>query len=227
MTPARRRALGFALAMGGTAALAAWLRPGPAGPAARLELDTLLPPQFDGWRIDPGSVAFVRAADRRGAQVRLYDQVLERTYLGPDGARVMLSIAYGADQSSDMQLHRPEVCYRAGGFEVGSAQAGRLALGAQGLPVTRLVARLPGRPEPITYWAVVGGQADAGRRPSLLERLARLREPRRGDGLLVRISSIEADAEAAWRRQAAFATALLRAVAPATRERLVGAPEHP
>jgi hypothetical protein len=30
----------------------------------------------------------------------------------------MLSIAYGTDQSTYLHVHRPEVCYAAGGFNV-------------------------------------------------------------------------------------------------------------
>lgn len=227
MNASRRRALVLALGMGSAAALAAWMKPRPADPADRLDLEALLPERFGPWHIDPDSVAFVRAADRRGAQVRLYDQVLERTYLNGAGQRIMLSIAYGAEQSADMQLHRPEVCYRAGGFEVGASSTAALALGTGSLPVTRLVARLPGRPEPITYWAVVGGQLDAGRRPSIGERLTRLSQRRRSDGLLVRVSSIDPDAPGAWRLQSEFAAAMLQALQPAARARLLGEVPHP
>ncbi len=227
MNPLRRRALVLALGMGSAAALAAWMKPRPADPADRIDLDALLPERFGAWRIDPDSVAFVRAADRRGAQVQMYDQVLERTFLNERGQRVMLSIAYGADQSADMQLHRPEVCYRAGGFEVGAPSAAQLALGTASLPVTRLVAHLPGRPEPITYWAVVGGEFDAGRRPSLGERLVRLGQRRRSDGLLVRVSSIDPDVEGAWHLQSEFAAAMLQALHPTSRARLLGKAPHP
>lgn len=227
MTPLRRRALLLALGMGSASALAAWLRPGPADPAARLDLDTLLPERLGPWRLDPDSVAFVRAADRRGAQVRLYDQVLERVYLDASGRRIMLSIAYGTEQSADMQLHRPEVCYRAGGFEVGASSTATLALGERALPVTRLMARLPGRPEPITYWAVVGGELDAGSRPSLGQRLAQLGKRRRSDGLLVRVSSIDPEAVGAWQLHSEFVSAMLQAVAPPARARLLGVPPLP
>jgi EpsI family protein len=227
MTPVRRRALVLAAAMVSTAVAAAWLKPGAGSGLSRLNLDGVFPSRFGDWQVDPESAAFVRAADRRGAQVRLYDQVLERTFVNSAGDRIMLSVAYGVDQSADLQLHRPEVCYRAGGFEVGPVSGARLSLGGTSLPVTRLVASMPGRPEPITYWAVVGGRFDDGRSATLTERLSLVAQRRRGDGLLVRVSSIDQDADAAWKLQGEFTQALLQALAPADRARVVGAVDHP
>lgn len=222
MNTLQRRALVLALGMGATAALAAWLKPAPPDEAARIDLDRVLPDQFGDWRIDPATTAFVRAADRRGAQGQLYDQVLERIFVNGRGERVMLSIAYGAQQSSDMQLHRPEVCYRAGGFEVGETRADMLALAGRDVSVTRLVVRLPGRPEPITYWATIGGRIDDGRQPSVAERFSRLRRRQRADGVLVRISSIEPDAAAAWTLHERFARDMLAALSQEQQLRLLG-----
>ena len=222
MKDMRRRALVLALGMGATAAVAAWLKPAPPDEAARIDLDGVLPDQFGDWRIDPATTAFVRATDRRGAQGQLYDQVLERIFVNDRGERVMLSIAYGAQQSSDMQLHRPEVCYRAGGFEVGETRADVLVLAGRDVSVTRLVARLPGRPEPITYWSTVGGRVDDGRQPSLAERFSRLRRRQRADGVLVRISSIEPDAPAAWQIHGRFARDMIAALSQEQRLRLLG-----
>jgi EpsI family protein len=227
MNALRRRAVVLALGMGSAAALAAWLKPSPLASAARIDLDHVLPAQFGDWQLDPAASAFVRAADRRGAQVRIYDQVFERTFINPRGDRIMLSVAYGGDQSADMQLHRPEVCYRAGGFEVGGVSGATLRLAAGELPVTRLVARLPGRPEPITYWAVVGGRLDDGNRPSLLQRVTRSARPQRGDGLLVRVSSIDPDAGRAYQLHADFAQAMLAALPATERARVTGTAAQP
>lgn len=222
MKDVRRRALMVALGMGATAAVAAWLTPARPDEAARIDLDGVLPDQFGDWHIDPATTAFVRATDRRGAQGQLYDQVLERIFVNDRGERVMLSIAYGAQQSSDMQLHRPEVCYRAGGFEVGKTRADVLALAGREVSVTRLVARLPGRPEPITYWATIGGRIDDGRQPPVLERFSRIRRRQRADGVLVRISSIESDAPAAWQLHGRFAGDMLAVLSQEQQLRLLG-----
>lgn len=225
MNGARRRALLLAVAMGATAGLAVFLKPPlVAGETSRVDLDRIIPDRVGPWQIDRVAATFVRAADRHGAQTRLYDQVLERTFVNPQGQRIMLSVTYGARQSSDMQLHRPEVCYRAGGFEVGSRRSATLQLGARTLPVTQLRAAMPGRPEPITYWAVVGGQTSTNLAPSLLEKLALTARRQRSDSLLVRLSSIDNDTERAYAMQGEFAAELIRALEPVDRTRMIGEP---
>jgi EpsI family protein len=224
MNASRRQALVLAAGMGASAALATWLRPAPRGAQERADprLDDLVPARFGVWSLDRDAASFVRAADRRGRQTAIYDQVLERTFLHPSGQRVMLSLAYLGAQSSDMQLHRPEVCYRAGGFRVGELSAGRLQLDGRTLPVTRLVAEMPGRPEPITYWTVVGGQAGEATVLPWSERLRRALQRQDAEGVLVRISSIDPQAERAYALHGEFAADLARALAPDRRDFVLG-----
>jgi len=224
MSPARRQAIGLAAAMAATAALAAYVRPREIAADRRLVLDKLFPARFGRWEIDRVAAAFVRAADRQGQVSRLYDQVLERTFIDTDGRRVMLSVVYGAAQSADLQLHRPEVCYRAGGFKVGDMQAATLAFEGLALPVTRLLAAMPGRPEPITYWMLRGGQHPAVAERPLSERLRGLLQRAQADSLLVRISSIDDDAQRAYKLHAEFVGELLHAIAPAERVLVAGRP---
>lgn len=225
MNATRRRALALAAGMGAAAALAVYVRPSrePAGNAQRLDLDRMFPAQFGPWQVDRVAAAFIRAADRQGRQTRLYDQVLERTFVNAQGERIMLSVAYGAEQSSDMQLHRPEVCYRAGGFDVRGRRDAVLQIGTRSLAVTHLLAVMPGRPEPITYWSVIGGEAVAHAGSSLLQRLALTARRQRADGLLIRLSSIDPDTERAHSLHGEFASALVLALAPADRARVIGA----
>ena len=224
----RRDALRLGLAMGGAAALAWWLRPAAtrAGRQPGVNLDALVPSQFGEWTLDREAAAFVRAADARGRQVGFYDQVLERTFVHASGARVMLSVAYLGTQSSDMQLHRPEVCYRAGGFRIGELLDDQLQLGGRSVPVTRLVAEMPGRPEPITYWTIVDGEAVSARAQGWLDRLRRMGQRRAAAGLLVRISTIDPDSAAAFRLHARFAAGMTQALAPAQRDFVTGTPRR-
>lgn len=220
----RRDALRLGAGMGAAALFAAWLRPVPRAldGAAKVDLDRIVPERFGEWRIDDASRAFVRAADRQGRRYRFYDQVLERTFIDNAGRRIMLCIAFGSEQSSSLQLHRPEVCYRAGGYEVRGTHAAALALAGHTVAATRLEAELPGRREPITYWTVLGGEVVADTSAFRLRRLEYAVRREVADGMLVRVSSIDADARAAWQLHARFADELLRALAPADRVRLAG-----
>lgn len=224
MNAGRRHAMVLATGMGASALLATWLRPAPRGAQAHAgpSLDDLVPARFGVWAPDRDAASFVRAADRRGRQTAIYDQVLERTFLHPSGQRVMLSLAYLGAQSSDMQLHRPEVCYRAGGFRVGEPSAARLQVGGRTLPVTRLVAEMPGRPEPITYWTVVGGRAGEASVLPWSERLRHAMQRQDAEGVLVRISSIDPQSERAYALHGEFAADLVHALAPDRRDFVLG-----
>ena len=146
--------------------------------------------------------------------MQLYDPVLERASWARTASRIMLSIAYGAVPVLRHAAASPEVCYRAGGFERGAAGVRRRW--DRALPVTRLVARLPGRPEPITYWAVIGGQVDAGRSATLLERLAGCASAGAATACCVPVVD-RAGPGGRRRHQSAFASAMLQALAPAAR----------
>jgi EpsI family protein len=224
VNPGRRSATAIALAMGATAAAGLWVRQPtrPGTTPSRVALDHLLPDRFADWSIDREAAVYVRAADARGRQVGFLDQVLERSFLDTRGARVMLSVAYLGAQSSGMQLHRPEVCYRAAGFRVGGLTQASVELGGGTLPVTRLMAQMPGRPEPITYWMVVGGEAVASQAQSLSDRLRRAWHRTGRDGVLVRISSIDGDVDRAFRLHERFAADMALALAQADRQLLLG-----
>ena len=134
----------------------------------------------------------------------------------------MLSVAYGGEQSAGLQLHRPEVCYQSGGFEVRDTHAAVMPLDALQLPVTRLRAELPGRPEPITYWTLLGGMVVADASSFRLRRLSFAARREVVDGMLVRVSSIDPDAARAYALHQAFALDMVRAMAPADRAKVVG-----
>jgi EpsI family protein len=224
VNPGRRRALGFAAAMGSVAALTAVVRPPRPDPDAPppITLHTLFPERFGDWRVDELSRAFVRAPTRDGRAYGLYDQLLERTFLRPDGLRIMLSVAYGREQSAGLQMHRPEICYRSGGYTISDMQPASLALTGRTVDATRLMARLPGRPEPITYWTLMGGAVVADAAGIRRRRLAAVLHHQILDGLLVRVSSIDDDTARAHDQQARFADEIVAAIAPADRAKVIG-----
>jgi len=213
------------LAMAATSALTGALTPSQKTAQARpgFSLDAMIPPRFGAWRIDPSIVPLAPNPEQQGVLEKIYDQTLSRTYVDNAGRRVMLSIAYGGDQSKSLQLHLPEVCYVAQGFQLVRDGSDRLATGFGVLPVQRLVARLQERNEPITYWVTIGEHATRSGIEQKLRRLAYGLSGEIPDGMLVRVSSIANDDARAWGVQDRFVAELLGAMAPADRARLIGA----
>lgn len=192
--------------------------------AAAPDLDSLIPERFGAWRLDEASRAFVRPAAQQGQRYGIYDQVLERAYIDDAGRQVMLSVVYGRQQSATLQLHRPEVCYRANGYQVRAAQLGRATLAGRDLPVTDLQAELPGRLEPVTYWTLLGGEPVADPAQFRWRRLGLAARRRLTDGLLVRVSSINVEPQAAYELHREFADSLLQSMSPQDRALVAGRP---
>jgi EpsI family protein len=228
MSPVRRRAVLLAAAMVGTTALGTIGRTDPPEPGevAEPRLDTLFPQAFGRWRVDPLARALVRPTDQNGKVFGVYDRLFEQTYADDRGYRVMLSVAYVAHafEGSGLQLHRPEVCYRYAGYAIGPTRDERMPLlGSADLAITRLEATLPGRREPITYWVLVGGEVIGDRQTMRKRRIVAALRRQTLDSLLVRVSSIDPDAERAWRLQSGFADELAAALPAAERARVFGA----
>lgn len=224
MTGARRRALGLLTGMVGASALAAWARPTirESDLHPGFDLAALFPERFAGWVIDPHVPVVVPPPDQQALLDRIYNQVLGRTYVNPQGRRIMLSVAYGGDQSDGLTVHVPEVCYVAQGFRLQGTQDGQLQLGGVTIPVRRVLASLGGRVEPITYWVIVGDQATITTTERRLVSLRYGLRRRIPEGMLVRVSSIDRDTAGAWRLQERFIRDLVGAVPVAQRERVVG-----
>lgn len=207
------------------AALAQWLTPTVQMAALQgaLRLEAVVPKAFGGWRIETATPAVVVNPQQQALLDQLYSQLLIRTYINSDGQRIMLSIAYGKDQRDGSQLHYPEVCYPAQGFQIMSSHPATLLIGQHRIPVRRLETSLQQqRFEPVTYWTTIGETAVRG---GVDKKLAELRYGLRGvvpDGLLFRVSSIDRDSEKAFEHQSKFAQDLLTQVDPKVRKRLAG-----
>jgi len=189
---------------------------------ARVELEAIFPKQFAGWQVDERMPVQLVSPDQQALLNKIYNQTLSRTYVNAAGERVMLSVAYGGDQSDATRTHRPEVCYPAQGFQLLRQREGRVALAGGPLPVRQLLAKQGGRVEPLSYWVIVGEEVALS---GTEQKLAQLRYSVRGlipDGMLLRVSTIDADAGHAWGVQAAFVQQLAAAVAPQWRARLFG-----
>jgi EpsI family protein len=212
------------VAMAVTSLLTVAVTPVPRAPLPheRFTLAQMIPAGFGAWTVDPGVVPLQPDPGQQGMLEKIYDQTLSRTYVDAHGQRVMLSIAYGGDQSKSLQLHLPEVCYVAQGFQLLGDRDELLPTRYGALPVKRLVARLHERNEPITYWITIGDKVSRSGIERKLRRLAYGLSGEIPDGMLVRVSTIGSDERLAYGVQDRFIAALLGALAPADRAHLIG-----
>jgi EpsI family protein len=190
--------------------------------AAAGPLSGVIPETFGAWRVDTSVVPIAPAPDVQAKLAKIYSQTYARTYINDRGQRVMLSIAYGGDQSDAMRVHLPEVCYATQGFAIHGQDFGVLGLGAAALPVKRLVAVKGPRTEPITYWIVVGERIA---RTSIEQKIAQLYYGVRGtipDGMLVRVSTISRDVAGSYDIQQSFVDALKEGLNAGDRVRFFG-----
>jgi EpsI family protein len=189
-----------------------------------VKLETIFPRQFGAWRVDDSLPVILPSPDVQAKLDKLYNQTLSRTYVDRDGSRVMLSVAYGGDQSDGTSAHRPEVCYPAQGFQIDGNRRSFITLadGAQ-IAVRELNSHLGSRREPITYWIVVGEQTVTS---GLEQKWVQIRYGVRGlvpDGMLVRVSTIDNEPARAYDVHRRFVADLASALDGQARRRVFGA----
>lgn len=229
MNASRRKAFVALAAMGAAAALAkAGVPTRKIADTWETDLEKMFPVQFGDWQVDRSMPVVLPAPDVQAKLDAIYNQVLARTYVNVRTAdRVMLSVAYGGDQSDGMSVHLPEVCYPAQGFEVVRKRSDFLQLAGRRIPVQRIQTRLGARHEPVTYWLTLGETVAAGRTE---RKLAQMRYGLRGlipDGMLIRVSTIDRDPVRAFEVQDTFLAAMVAAVPSALVSRVIGAQAVP
>jgi EpsI family protein len=188
------------------------------------DLEEVVPKRIGSWS-PVESEAFVMPKLPGGLAEQLYNQTVSRLYVSPTKNPVMLVIAYGAEQSDLLQLHRPEVCYAAVGFTISSSTAVTVSLNdVAKLPARELTARSDTRVEPILYWTRIGDDLPTSGRE---QRWVKLRQQMNGylaDGVLVRLSTIGEPSPQAFADLSEFARTMVLAIAPKDRPALIGRP---
>ncbi len=216
--------LGAALLMAAAALGALLIKPSKmlADTSPKIVLETSVPTAFGRWRLDPEALAVVPSSVKQEAISQIYSQTLSRTYVNPAGQRVMLAIAYGSNQTRQLRAHRQEVCYVAQGFQIDTLRGGQLRVAGKSVPVTRMVASNGPRTEPVTYWFTMGSSVVRSYLDRQLVELKYALSDYIPDGYLFRVSTIGADADAAFALQAGFVDDLMGALEPGVRARLTG-----
>lgn len=164
--------------------------PVPVVPRIKEERFTaLIPDQIGQFTFDSESGLVLPPSD--ALSDRLYDNLVTRTYSNPAGEVVMLLVAYNNKQDGVLQIHRPEICYPAGGYKLTEVSPIDVPMdGPQPLPGQIFAANSEARNEVVLYWTRVG---DRFPRRWLDQRWAVAQANLRGivpDGVLARVSTI-------------------------------------
>jgi EpsI family protein len=185
-------------------------------------LANAIPSQFGAWRSeDVGDPLAINGPETLTA--KLYNQLVTRVYVN-DAARssIFVLLAYGSQQTDDLQLHRPEVCYPAFGFSLLQNEPTSLAL-AKGvtIPARRILADKEDRREYVMYWTRMGEYLPVSAGQQREDRFKIALDGVISDGLLSRFSTIAGGADP-WRTIETFVADLVAAVPPKHRRVLIG-----
>lgn len=184
-------------------------------------LEKLIPDRVGAWTFATASGLVLPPPDQLARL--LYDQQVARTYTAPDRPAVMLLLAYGSSQGGMLQIHRPEICYPASGFELSNSVETSISLpSGYAIPARRFTGRSDARVEQVLYWTRIGDYLPVS---WTRQRLAVMYSNFAGyvpDGLLVRASLISNDPVSAQRTLTDFFRAMLQGMTLPQRRMLIG-----
>ena len=152
----------------------------------------------------------------------LYSQLLTRVYSATDKPPVMMLAAQSASQTGVLQIHRPEVCYPAGGFQLSPVIEHDIPVGPLTLRTNQLTATADGRSEQIVYWTRIGKHLPISWSE---QRWAVAQDNMKGiipDAVLVRISVSANDRDEAMAVIGGFTRSLIMSLSPMARKVLIG-----
>jgi EpsI family protein len=189
------------------------------------QFEQITPKQFGDWvEITEAAGSNIVDPEQQYAINNLYTQTVSRIYeQRTSGRRIMLSLAYGDNQTFSKQLHRPEACYSSQGFKIENLREDKLQAIDRSIAVSRMRATIGSRLEYVTYWIRIGDSIISG--PPTALNIARLQMGLKGyitDGLLFRVSEVGDDETLSNALQDQFIRDFLQALSPAQQAILIG-----
>jgi EpsI family protein len=184
------------------------------------ELERLIPTRIGEWDFETRSGLVLPPDDPLSKS--LYSDVLTRVYVSANRPPVMLLIAYSNTQNGMLQVHRPEVCYPAGGYTLSETQTKTLDVTPQiHIPARFFSAESASRTEQVMYWTRIGSESPTSwidQRAAVVRANLKRVIP---DGILVRTSTVLADFGSAEPVLKEFVSAMIRELSPAGRKLLI------
>jgi EpsI family protein len=183
-------------------------------------LEKILPEKLGKWTFVSSSGLVVPPEDQLSQA--LYSQLLTRVYTTETGAPIMLLVAQSASQTGILQIHRPEFCYTAGGYDLSPSTPHTVKLGSSTIPALSISASILGKTEQIVYWTRIGEHLPLSWRQ---QRMAVAMDNLRGiipDAVMVRVSTYGNDKAAALAEVDDFIRAMMVSIAPQVRRVFIG-----
>ncbi|OYX64208.1 MAG: EpsI family protein [Sphingomonadales bacterium 32-64-17] len=218
--PDRRTVLvGGCLGLFGAAAGAVRLRPGT---DIGFDPASVLPQQVDRWQAVAPEEVILPSPDQ--LTDRVYDELAIKAFVHPEQPPITLVMAYGGRQDYTFQLHRPEICYTASGFDILDVQERDLPIAERPVPGNIMLAERGSRSEAVLYWTRIG---DVFAQSLWEQRLAVARGVghwRVDEGVLLRLSMPADDFESSVPTLTAFARRMVKLSGARGRQVLLGQP---
>jgi EpsI family protein len=176
------------------------------------KLEKVVPKRFGQWKFLTNSGLVIPPEDQ--LRTTLYSQLLTRVY--SDGqSSVMLLMAYSANETGFLQVHRPEFCYTAAGYSLSEFARHHVPLqGSQGFTANSLTAQRDATTEKLVYWTRIGDHIPlswAQQKLTFAEDNLKKLIP---DAALVRVSTSGVDASEALRIIDGFVQAMIASIPP-------------
>jgi len=186
------------------------------------QFEKIIPPNFADWtQVSDGNNALIIDPQQQETLNDIYTQLVTRTYVHKStGRRLMLSLAYGENQTYSKQMHFPNTCYSAQGFYVTSLYKEQILNNGKAIEMNRMTAKMRDRVEQVSYFVRIGNNV-LGRRILFVRFMMGLKGyiP---DGLLFRVSEISNENNSSYQLQDQFLDDLLKALGPADKAKLIG-----
>lgn len=211
-----RRKFALGLAFAGAAGIAAARQPEiRVDYLGKRKLDEVLPDKIGRWSFVSNSGLVVPPEDQLSRA--LYSQLLTRVYAAEDGSSMMVLVAQSGSQTGILQIHRPEICYNAGGYGLSDISPRLVKLPWGAIPAMSMAASNGARTEQLVYWTRIGNHMPTSWRAQRLAVAMDNLERKIPDAVMVRVSTISNERREALNSIDEFIEAMLISMAPDVR----------
>ncbi|MGN6590790.1 MAG: exosortase-associated protein EpsI, V-type [Sphingomicrobium sp.] len=179
-----------------TAAFAQWRLPRhDLDRLGRQKLEDLVPKEIGDWKAVSNSGVVVPPNDP--LLNGIYSQELTRVYADGKNPPIMLLMAQNGTQTGFLQVHRPDFCYRASGYQISAVSPHPINIGSAIVPASLMDATAGGPTEHVVFWTRVGDRIPQS---WTQQKLVVAEQNLRGiipDAILIRVSMINEDSSSA------------------------------